>query len=123
MVVFAHARFELIAGESIPPSFKPELFQGTFPGQMTEVLMARRTLFDQIGVFPEQHHISGDMDWFTRLFDANLSTHMLPDVLLTKRVHANNLSGADSSGKTYNRELLSIIRETVLRKRQLNQTT
>lgn len=122
MVVFAHARFELIAGESIPASFKPELLQGSFPGQMTEVLMTRRTPFDQIGMFPEQHHISGDLDWFTRLFDANISTHMLPDVLLTKRVHANNLSGADSSGIIYNRELLSILRTTVLRKRQSRQT-
>ena len=121
-VVFAQTRFELIPGASIPASFKPELLQGSHPTFMTEVLMTRRALFERIGNFPEQYRISSDMEWLTLIFDHNIPTHMLPDLVLTKRIHANNLSGTPSSGREYKSELLHIFRGSILRKRQAKPT-
>lgn len=121
LVVFAHVKFQLVEGAAIPASWKSELFQGVHPTFMTEVLMARRTLFDRIGNFPEQYRVVSDMEWFTRIFENNIPSHMLPDVVTTKRVHANNLSSAESSGRDYTRELLQIFRDSILRKRQLEQ--
>lgn len=118
LVVFAHIRFELMPGAQIPNSFKPELLGGAYPGYMNEALMARRALFDKLGEFSQDYKISSDVDWYARLFEAQIAAPVLPEVLLTKRIHANNLSGADSSAETYNRELLGILRKTILRKRE-----
>jgi glycosyltransferase involved in cell wall biosynthesis len=122
-IVFAHARFELIPGESIPESFRPELLDQAFPAYMTETLLARREVFDVLGKFSEDYFVMSDMDWYARLFDANISTHMLDDVLLTKRVHADNLSSTATSAQFVTRELPALLRRSILRKRSARQSS
>lgn len=117
-IVFCHARFVLMPGAELPSSFRPELLQGTYPVYMTEALLARRHVFQTLGLFPEQHRISGDIEWFSRMFRSQIPTHMLAQALLTKRFHASNLSTSPSSGRTFHLELLDILRRSIRDQRQ-----
>lgn len=115
--VFSHVQF--LAMDEGSPLFesKPEVFNQPYPAYLTENLLARRGLFDRLGNFPTAYRVSSDMDWFGRLLDSGEGVHILSQVLLTKRFHRGNLSTAPSSGAEYNRELLQIMREKVLRNR------
>lgn len=118
LAVFCHAQFQELEEGSPLAAVKPQIFQQAIPTFMIETMLARRVLFEKIGNFPEERMISGDIEWYGRMFDAGTPTHMLPDVLLTKRFHSSNLSTAGSSAQTYNRELLDILRQRISRRRQ-----
>ena len=115
--VFCHAAFMEIEKGSALASSKPELFTRAQPAYMPEAMMARRALFTRLGAFSETYHISGDLDWFGRLIADGIQTHMLEDVLLTRRFHAGNLSAAPALGAQYNRELVDVMRRKILRAR------
>ena len=62
-------------------------------------LVARRSVFDEIGVFDPRFRISSDTDWFTRAKEAGISMVVLPDVLVQRRIHGSNLCyNYDKSG-------------------------
>lgn len=117
LAVFCHARFQELDEGSPLAAVKPELFGRANPAYMPEAMLARRTLFDRLGLFPQEWLISGDIDWFGRMFDSGAITHMLPDVLVTKRFHGNNLSTTASSAGIYNAEVLQIMRQRIMRRR------
>jgi glycosyltransferase involved in cell wall biosynthesis len=57
-------------------------------------LLARRSVFDQVGLFDPKYQVGEDTDWFVRAKDAGIARALLPDLLLRRRVHDNNLSYA-----------------------------
>jgi glycosyltransferase involved in cell wall biosynthesis len=62
------------------------------PGYVCQCLMARRTVFDRVGVFDESLRVSEDTDWFTRAERAGVAKHIVPDVLVHRRLHGSNTS-------------------------------
>ena len=119
--VFCHALLQEIETGSALAISKPELFTRAQPAYMPEAMLARRELFQQLGAFPERYRINGDVAWFGRMVDMGIETHMLADVLLTRRFHAKNLSTAPALGAQYNRELLSVMRGKILRTRSAGE--
>lgn len=117
-IVFCHAELQAMERGGTLSTTKPELFAQEHPAYMTEAMLARRSVFAALGNFSEEMRINSDMDWFGRMVDARVSTHVLPDILLTRRFHERNLSTAQPSGALYNRELLNVMREKILRARQ-----
>jgi glycosyltransferase involved in cell wall biosynthesis len=87
-------------------------------GRTPGTLLARRSVFDFVGMFSEDFSIACDVEWFKRASDHNIPAFIIPEVLLYKRIHSNNLS---SDVKTNRRELFSIIRQTI-RQQQLQKT-
>lgn len=117
--VLGLTKFILIEGETPPRAFRPELFQGEHAAILLEVLLARKSLFDRVGKFDETLFVISDVDWFARLANLHDPGGTVPQVLLHKRIHANNLSSAVSSGKTYQREMLSALRMQMQRRKSL----
>lgn len=115
--VFSYARYLALEPGSPLADAKPELFAQPFPAYLTENLLARQSLFDRLGAFPTEYRISSDIDWLGRLLDSGENIHILPQTLLTKRFHTGNLSTVPSSASDYNRELLQIMRNRILRNR------
>jgi glycosyltransferase involved in cell wall biosynthesis len=113
--VITWMRFALEPGLAPPPGFRPELLGSDHVANMPSALLARRDVFDRIGVFDTRLSIAPDIDWFARLKDAEAHVVTLPDVLVHKRVHDANLSTL--GGATLNRELITLLRESVERRR------
>ena len=63
----------------------------TQPG-VTQTIIARRALFDRIGPFDAALTHRDAMEWLSRAVDAGAVMETLPDVLVFRRIHRNNLS-------------------------------
>jgi glycosyltransferase involved in cell wall biosynthesis len=113
--VITRMRFVLEPGLPVPPGFRPELLDSDHVAQMPSALLARRSVFDRVGVFETRWGIASDIDWFARVKDARLRVEVVPDVLLEKRVHDANLSTL--GGVRLNRELVELLRASVERQR------
>ncbi|HEX8294534.1 MAG TPA: glycosyltransferase family A protein [Pyrinomonadaceae bacterium] len=55
-------------------------------------LVARRAVFDQIGVFDPRYKLASDFEWLARANAAGVPTAVLPETLLHRRVHDSNQS-------------------------------
>lgn len=60
--------------------------------------LVRRTVFERIGGFDEGLRYGEDIDWLMRVREAGISIHVLAEVTLLYRIHANNMTrGGDTS--------------------------
>jgi glycosyltransferase involved in cell wall biosynthesis len=62
------------------------------PGYTTGTLLARRALFDQVGLFDASLWFGDATDWFLRAAERRIVMELLPDVLLYHRMHKTNLT-------------------------------
>jgi glycosyltransferase involved in cell wall biosynthesis len=62
------------------------------PGYSSVTLVARRSLFETIGVFDTTLKHGDDTEWFVRAERHGAVGELLPDVLVRRRLHANNRS-------------------------------
>ena len=88
----AHFRYELVAPQP-PPGFNPQLLGRDLPGRIMETLVARRGAFEKVGLFDPAYRTAEDVDWFARAGELGAPILLVPEVLLTKRVHGGNTSG------------------------------
>jgi glycosyltransferase involved in cell wall biosynthesis len=109
-------RFFLEPGCPMPAGFRPELLHGSHEGHMMETLVARRTVFESVGPFNPALAPTDDVDWFARAGDLAVPMAVLPDVLLARRVHDENLTWTSPA---VHGNLLKILRASVRRKRML----
>ncbi|MDZ8188161.1 MAG: glycosyltransferase [Nostoc sp. ChiSLP02] len=112
----ARVKFFLEEGFSIPPGFRPELLIGDRIAYIMETLVVRKTIFAQIGMLNPELSVAEDVDWFARASDRQVLHMAIQKVLLYKRVHDSNLSLTSSIN---NQNLLSILRQSIKRKRNL----
>ena len=118
-LVATRMRFFLSPGEVMPPAFRrPGLLDtdhaSLFPGN----ILVRTRLFGVVGVFDSSLAIAGDMDWFARIQDQRIATHVLPDTLYFKRLHGGNLSHGPVARQVWTKELTATVRASIRRKRQ-----
>ena len=110
--VISRFKFFLEPGFPVPVGFKKELLEGDHLGRIPGTLLARRSLFDEVGVFNTDIAIAADVDWFVRAKDQGIAMGIVPEVLLYKRVHDANLS---SNAEKNNQELLALLRQSISR--------
>jgi glycosyltransferase involved in cell wall biosynthesis len=105
-------RYFVEPGFSLPPGFNPDLLGRDLVGFIMETLVARREVFQRVGVFNTAYRIAEDVDWFARAKDMQVPMAVLPAVLLHKRIHDRNASSA-AAVNTPN--LLRILRQSIHR--------
>lgn len=118
--VIAKFKYCLEPGYSIPSGFKKELLEQDITGLIPGTLVARKSLFDSIGKFDTNLAIASDVDWFIRVKDQNILQAVVPEVLLYKSIHEQNLS---ANAKVNNQELLKVLRQSINRQRNQNLLT
>jgi glycosyltransferase involved in cell wall biosynthesis len=111
--VIGQVVLEALPGEPVTPQQASRLGR-TLPGFTPGALLARRHVFEAVGLFDETLAIAADSDWFVRLVQSDLNLVLLPAVVLHKGARAAALSG---DLETYRRELLRIGRRYVDRRR------
>jgi glycosyltransferase involved in cell wall biosynthesis len=90
--------------------FLEQLHIGRTPG----TLIARRSVFNIVGLFSTDFSIACDAEWFMRANAGKIPMFIIPEVLLYKRIHNNNLSSNVSMNK---RELMKLISQSLIRQR------
>jgi glycosyltransferase involved in cell wall biosynthesis len=118
-LVATRMRFFLSPGEVLPPAFRrPGLLDGEHSSLFPGNLLVRTRLFEAVGGFDPALAVAGDMDWFARIQDRRIATHVLPETLYFKRLHTANLSNGTVARQVWTRELTATVRASIRRKRQ-----
>ena len=115
LYTITHVRFFLEQNHLLRPGFKRESFETGQIGCTPSALLARRVVFERVGGFDPDFAVGCDADWFARARDDAIPMGVIPKVLLYKRIHNANLS---ANVRTNKRELLTVIRDSIERKRQ-----
>lgn len=103
-------------GSQLRKGFSPKQFKQEQVGRTPGTLVARKSLFQQIGSFNSSFIIGCDVEWFARAKDLNIAAAYVPQTLLYKRVHDSNLS---ANSKTNRQEVLKLIKQSLDRRRYM----
>jgi glycosyltransferase involved in cell wall biosynthesis len=94
-LVFGHVRqflspdLEPGAGRAVPAGLE------VMPGYSTGTLLARSEVFQRVGLFARDFRVGEFLEWYGRATDAGLRSQMLDEVLLHRRIHADNMGVRD----------------------------
>lgn len=95
-LIFGHVS-QFISPDCESSSVKmPSKQAGIHPG----TLLLKRDLFLKIGLFPTDVKIGEFLSWYLKATEQKVRVIMLPDVLMRRRVHKNNLSLREASHRS-----------------------
>lgn len=110
-------QFFVQPGQIPPRSWRDRVLAGEHVAQMPGALLARRSVFDAIGMWGEEWRIASDIDWFVKLKDSGLPVGVVDALVLEKRVHGDNLSLVTAGDQVYPDEVLRLLHASIQRKR------
>ena len=114
--VMGHWVHELVGDGPAPSWVKPKVFEGPLPAWVFSSFLARTSVFEKAGLLDEALKFGGDdVDWFSRTEYLGIKRVMEKKVVMTHVIHSENLSAKTEPG---NKELLSIMRGVVARRRE-----
>ncbi len=88
------------------------------PGYVTQTLLAPGTLFHIIGKFDSALRHSSETDWFLRAAERGAVMELLPDTLVYRRLHRENLSHLEAIASR--EEYLRLAKASLDRRRHLD---
>lgn len=113
--VFGHA--EQFLEHDAPPSVAAGYSEARriMPSQLPTAMLIRREAFDRVGNFNEAQRIGAVVDWYHRAVAAGLRSTMLDDVVVRRRLHADNIGWQqrDKAKEAY----LDVVRQALARRR------
>ena len=71
--------------------FRGAVAQPPQPGCLPGIVMVRRTSFDRVGPFNPDVKLAEFLEWYTRARELGVKELMLPEVLLRRRIHGDNI--------------------------------
>jgi glycosyltransferase involved in cell wall biosynthesis len=111
--VICRMKILLEQGTEWPSSLNQKYYRSDPAGFLPSALVTRRCVFERIGAFDISYRHGNDSDWFFRAKDVGIAMAILPQVLLRRRIHANNLSHETQSMTS---ELLRLVRASIGRR-------
>lgn len=84
-------------------------------GYSTPALLARRAIFESVGIFDTRLWFADATDWFMRAEEAGAVLELLPEVLTYHRMHGTNLTRRRSEASR--EEFLNIVHAALQRRR------
>jgi glycosyltransferase involved in cell wall biosynthesis len=113
-----------IAGAYMEAFYSPDLTQeergnlyrppDPLPGFSASALVVGREPFFRVGYYETHWKVGQDLSWFIRARESGLKEHMIPEVLVRRRLHKSN---TDLMNQSFGRERLLILRESICRKK------
>ena len=88
------------------------------PGYASTTLLARRSVFDKVGLFNRELWFSDATEWFIRAREQQVQIELLPDVLVYHRMHPRNLTRRRSAASR--QEFARVVKASLDRQRQKN---
>ncbi len=114
--VFGHVQLFVEPGTAPPRSLPAARFDAPQPARLLECMLARRTVFEALGLFAAGDGFAADTEWLARATDAGVPMVMDTNLGVYKRIHAHNHMYIDP--RANNRALLRILRASVARKQR-----
>ena len=105
----------------LPSWARPEWLKEPQYASSTAVLTVRKEIFAGIGTFNEDYQSGEDTEWLVRASEAGIRMARLPDLVLYRRIHDNNLSTQTIAASRAN--LIRIARESIRRLQVKNKTS
>jgi glycosyltransferase involved in cell wall biosynthesis len=105
-------------GCELPSWVNPLWLEDPQDAANTGTLAARRSTFDRVGLF-STHVDAEDTEWLVRASECGVPIARLPDIVLYRRMHDNNLSVQLFRNRRMN--LLKIAKESIHRQRGRNR--
>jgi glycosyltransferase involved in cell wall biosynthesis len=91
--------------------------RSSLPGYVMQTMLARRSAFAKAGILNPALRFGEDTEWFIRARDEGVVLELMPDVLVFRRFHANNLTR--SRGNTALKSgILEMVQSSLQRRRQ-----
>jgi len=90
------------------------LTRPSVPGWVLQTVVMRREVLGRVGPFAEDLQIVDDTDWFLRARELDVAIEMLPDVLVLRRFHHNNLTADRQLGD----KLVDVVARSIARRKQ-----
>ena len=78
-------------------------------------MLITHAAFQRVGEFAIEWRIGEFADWYARALECGVRTHTIPQVLMKRRLHTNNITRAAVDSRT---AYLQVLRNT-LRRRQV----
>ena len=72
--------------------YEPRHPMEPMPGYSSPTMVARRTVFDRVGLYDSDLKTAACRDWFIRAREQKVVFDMLPRVLVRRRLHQTNMS-------------------------------
>ncbi len=111
---FTEEEYFLEGRTSLPEWFKNAALLNRHAGVNLGTVVARRTVFDQIGDFDIRYRFASDSDWLFRANAAAVSKALVPKVLLRRRIHDKNESAKTGPALA---ELRQVIKNSIVSRR------
>jgi hypothetical protein len=114
-MVFGHVRqflspdLEPGTGRAVPTGLE------LMPGYSTGTLLARASVFQRVGPFARALRVGEFLEWYGRAMDAGLRSEMLDEVLLHRRIHADNMGVRERDKRS---DYLKVFKAALDRRRQ-----
>jgi glycosyltransferase involved in cell wall biosynthesis len=80
------------------------------PGMVAGTLLIRRASFQRVGLFAETWQVGEFVDWYCRAQEAGLRSELLPQLVLLRRLHGQNLGVLQPNHKDFATILLNSLR-------------
>jgi hypothetical protein len=94
--------------------FRNQPLAQPWPGYLPQALLARRAVFDAVGLFDTALRYEDAKDWFLRAAERETVMELLPDVLVYRRLHRANISREKAIASPV--ELLQIVKASLNRR-------
>jgi len=92
---------------------------GRHPGPLAATLLIRREAFQRVGAFRPAFRVGEFVDWYLRAREAGLVFEMLPDVVLRRRVHTDNMGRRHAAARG---DYARILKQSLDRRRATART-
>jgi len=102
-------------GDEQPAWFKRSQHLAEEPGFGPSMWLIRRSAWEAVGPLEAGTRSGEDIDWLARANDLGIEYHMVPKVLLLRRIHEGNLTGKPELIQ----EWLRVLRTSAARKRSM----
>jgi glycosyltransferase involved in cell wall biosynthesis len=96
--------------------FRDHRISQALPGYVAGTLLARRGVFDKVGLFNPRLQHGDATDWFLRAREKKTVTELLPDVFLYRRLHQSNR--IRTLGASSRKQFLEIVKTSLDRRRE-----
>lgn len=96
-------------------AYAGQRFAEPVPGFVLPTMLARRSLFDRVGVFNEKLWRGSDTEWFLRAREAGVVDEAPQQLVVKRRLHSGNLTRGDLANRD---TLLASMKASLDRRRQ-----
>jgi glycosyltransferase involved in cell wall biosynthesis len=97
--------------DSATPTETREVYEGIIAGAM----LVTRAAFDRVGGFTIERGVGEFIDWYARVQECGLPVRLLPQVVMRRRLHAENMTRSADTRAAY----LTVLR-AALQRRQVS---